>query len=351
MFSPDTTEIIPAWFSVSDKGPDCVISTRIRLARNLADHQFPSRASLLERKNVFEKVTGVIREISFFEGFRCLNFSGTEKIDQQFLLENRIVSKELLNIEGDRGVIFNDAGSISVMVNEEDHLRIQAMIGGCQTDRLWKDISGIDDIVGTKVTYAFGGQHGFLTACPTNSGTGMRVSFLLHLPGLVLTKSIDAVLNGATQMGIAVRGFFGENSDVIGNMFQLSNQACLGASEKEFLEHTTDLIQKIALHEQEARDRLLSEAKNELADKVFRAYGILRYSRSLSVEECVNLSSALRLGIETGILSGMGILSLNRLIMISLPAHIELYHGKGRISDDEKGMLRAALVKKFLPVV
>jgi len=351
MFSHDVIESIPTWFTVKEKVSDCIISTRIRLARNLVDHQFPFRSSLLERKNVFEEVAAAIKEIPCFEHSTVMNFISLDKLHQQFLFENRIVSRELLNLEGDRGVVFNFTSPLSIMINEEDHIRMQCMMPGFQIENVWNAISEIDDRMGKEISYAYSAPRGFLTACPTNSGTGLRISFLMHLPGLVLTKTIDSVLNGATQMGISVRGFFGEHSDIIGNFFQLSNQATLGASENDFMKHTTDLIKKIILYEHSARKRILQEAKAELADKVFRAYGIMRYAHTLSMEECLNLSSAIRLGIECGMIQDMSVETLNQMILLCLPAHIELYHAREKITDDEKSVLRAELVRKYLPVL
>ncbi len=350
MFSPEAIERIPAWFSNSGPDADCVISTRIRLARNLANHQFPSKASLLERRDVYDEVAAAAEKVMPNTEYTALNFSHTERIDQQFLLENRVVSHDLISCDGDRGVICDCSSEISIMINEEDHIRMQCMNAGCQPTATWDRLNGIDDELGKQVKYAFDTRMGYLTSCPTNSGTGFRVSFLMHLPGLVLTKSIDSTLSGASQMGISTRGFFGEHSDVVGNFFQLSNQATMGARENEFLDTTLDVIKKVIQYEHDARERIKKDAKDALTDKIYRSYGILRYARTLAVDEFLNLTSALRLGIECGVFDGMNIETLNRMILLCLPAHMELYQGK-KIPDEEKDRVRIEIVKKFLPEI
>ncbi len=348
MFSPETIERIPVWFSNSGPDVDCVISTRVRLARNLANHQFPSKASLLERRDVFDEVAAAAEKVLQDTECTALNFSHTEQIDQQFLLENRVVSHDLISCDGDRGVVCDQDSEISIMINEEDHVRMQCMNPGCQPTATWDRLNAIDDELGDQIRYAFDSRMGYLTSCPTNSGTGFRVSFLMHLPGLVLTKTIDSVLSGASQMGISTRGFFGEHSDVVGNFFQLSNQATMGARENEFLDNTLDVIKNITRYEHEARQRIKKDALDALTDKIFRSYGILKYARTLAVDEFLNLASALRLGIGCDIFNGMTIETLNRMILLCLPAHMELYRGS-KIQDEEKDSVRAEIVKKFLP--
>lgn len=350
MFSVEMIESLPGWFCNSGPHSDCVISTRVRLARNLVDRQFPFKASLLERKKVFNEVTEAVSKVPQCKDFTNLNFSHTEKIDQQFLFENRVVSKDLITLEGDRGVIYDFDKCLSIMVNEEDHIRIHCMSSGCRPKDIWSTLNSLDDELGKHVRYAFDTRWGFLTTCPTNSGTGFRISFLMHLPGLVLTKTINSVLSGASQMGMSIRGFLGESSDVIGNFFQLSNQATMGANEDRFIKDTHDIITKITGFELESRERILKEAKNELTDKIYRSYGILKYARTLAVEEFLNLASALRLGIECKIITGMDIKTLNRMIILCLPAHLELFFKK-RMDENIINVVRADLVKKFLPII
>ncbi|MGD9201841.1 MAG: ATP--guanido phosphotransferase [Chitinispirillia bacterium] len=350
MLTDEFYNTIPDWFSNNGPYSDCIISTRIRLARNLIHHKFPLKASFIEKKEIFSKLNDAILSLSQCKKNYSLNLSKLKNLDKQLLFENRIVSSDLINLEGERGVVFDLNHRISIMINEEDHLRLQCMDSGYQPDDLWETINKIDDDLGKKVHYAYKPQCGFLTSCPTNSGTGLRISFLLHIPGLVLSKNIESVLTGASQMGISTRGFFGEHSDVIGNFFQLSNQATMGAKESEFLKNTQDIIMKIVDYEYKARERILNEAKNELKDKIFRSYGILKYAHTLSVDEFLNLTSALRFGIECGFLKKMDIHSLNSMILLCMPAHIQLSENR-QINEEEINRIRAIVVKKLMPEI
>lgn len=338
---------VPSWFRPLGKDHDVIISSRVRLARNLLNHQFPFRASLLERKRIFEEIRGEIMDLPACKGCECLNFAHADSIDTEFLAENRAVSYDLINLDGDRGVVFDTSFQSSIMINEEDHVRMQCMQSGYCADQLWEMLDQLDTTVGSRLRFAFDKKKGFLTSCPTNSGTGLRVSFLLHLPGLVLTKSIDQTLQGVTQMGLAARGFFGENSQVVGNFFQLSNQATMGAGEREFIKTTQRIIQSVIDCEKKARDRIVNEAEVELEDKVYRSFGILKYARTLSFTELLNLSSALRVGIESGIFNGMSIQSLNEMILLTMPAHLQLLDGKKQ-DKDTLNRRRAEMVHAFM---
>lgn len=338
---------LPSWFDNQGADSDVIVSTRIRLARNLAAHRFPFSASPNERKKIFEEVSSVIKKESRFKNFETVNFTGLKKIDQQFLAEERVVSPDMLNLDGERGVVFDASRRINIMINEEDHIRMQCMDSGFQPVEIWEIINGIDDLLGQKLNFAFDTKRGFLTCCPTNSGTGLRISFLMHLPGLVLTKAIDAVLQGASQMGISTRGFFGEHSEVLGNFFQLSNQATMGAHENEFINNTQKIIKDVAVHEKKAREKVLKDAKLELTDKIYRAFGILQHARTLSVGELLNLTSALRIGIDCSLFDLVTTEELNRLTMLAMPAHLQIYMGS-KMDEIEITVARANLVRDLL---
>jgi protein arginine kinase len=256
-----------------------------------------------------------------------------------------MASVDMLRAEGERGVACELSGKLSVMINEEDHLRIQGMDAGFRTFDLWEAANKVDDGVGKGLKYAYSERLGFLTACPTNSGTGLRVSYLMHLPGLVLTKSVDQVLLGASQMGISTRGFFGEYSDVVGNFFQLSNQATMGASEAEFIEYTSKAIKEIIGHERAARERLLRDALPEVSDKVCRACGILMSARLMGFAELLNLMSAVRFGIECGIYGGHSVDDINKIALICMPAHLQLYVNSKNSPYSELDVARADVVR------
>jgi len=341
--------LMPAWFGNNGPESDLVVSTRVRLARNLAAHKFPPHASTRDKQKIFKDVSSVFKD-SMYRDFVVINFGRLPKIEQYFLAEERRVSMEMLKGEGERGVICDLPGRFSVMINEEDHLRIQGMDSGFHTTDLWEVVDKFDSSIGTSVKYAYSERLGFLTACPTNSGTGLRVSYLMHLPGLALTKALDPVLQGASQMGIATRGFFGEHSDVVGNFFQLSNQATMGASEVEFIEATSKTIKEIISHERSARERLLKDAMPELCDKIWRAHGILSNARMLSVQELLNLMSAIRLGIDCEIYKDLTVDDINKIIMICMPAHLQVYTAdKGDYEDLD--IARADVVRALLTEV
>jgi protein arginine kinase len=337
---------MPSWLSHQGPESDVVISTRVRLARNLARHQFPLHASLHERTKVFEEVTGAFMRSGLCDSFNSVNFSLLDKRQQQFMVEERLASIELAAADGDRGVIHDASRRISVMVNEEDHIRMQCTDSGCRPQDQWADLDGLDDAVGMELDYAFDNHRGFLTSRPSNAGTGLRVSFLLHLPALVLTGAVDEALNGASRMGVATRGFLSGQSSVDGSMFQLSNAAFIGSGESEFCDRAAALIQSIIDNERKARERILSESRNELTDKIFRAYGVLCNAALLGMEEFLNLSSALRLGIECTLFDKCTIGDLNRLTLFVFPAHLQTYLQKD-LSGDGIMAARAGLVKSF----
>jgi len=341
---------LPVWFHNDGPHSDVVISTRVRLARNLEGRKFPRFASGRDKQKIFNEAAAVMSGVPkrlFGSEFELVKFGRLRKLEQQFLIEERLVSADLLRGDGERGVASENERRISVMINEEDHLRLQGMDSGFRTFELFHKIDLLDDYIGNRLKYAYDGRLGFLTSCPTNCGTGLRLSCLLHLPGLVLTKAIDAVLQGASQMGCATRGFFGENSEVVGNFFQLSNQATMGAHEKEFIESTEKVIREVISHERKARERLLQDAHLELSDKVFRSLGILTHARTLSFSELLNLTSALRIGVECGIYEGISAEELNKMIMVCMPAHLHI-HRSLEEAETDLDISRADLVRNLL---
>ncbi|MBD3420918.1 MAG: ATP--guanido phosphotransferase [Chitinivibrionales bacterium] len=341
------TSTMPAWLDNSGPETDIVVSTRVRLARNLEGRQFPQKASLPERKGIFEYITSQLKAIKEYDAFTVVNFKEITNVKQRLFVERRLASPDLLSVEGDRGVIAGDRNRIAIMINEEDHLRLQCLNSGYRPEEIWRVVDTMDTRIGEHIRFAFDKQRGFLTSCPTNSGTGMRVSFLMHLPGLVLTKAIDQVLQGAEQLGITTRGFFGEHSDVVGSFFQLSNYATLGVQEEEFLENTTGAVQKIITHERAARKTVFEQARAEISDKIMRSLGILRHAVMLEINEFINLASALRLGIHYDVVPSLSIQQINYLMLTVLPAHLQEKLGR-QLEDREMKIERASIVKTFL---
>jgi protein arginine kinase len=235
----------------------------------------------------------------------------------------------------------------SVMVNEEDHLRLQTLHSGFALESGWELAHALDHELGAFLPYAFHPEFGYLTSCPTNVGTGLRASVLVHLPGLVLTKEINKILQGLTQVGLTFRGLYGEGSEVVGNLFQLSNQTTLGKSERELLDQLGKLVRRVMEHEERARQVLLRDATAILEDKVWRAYGLLRYARTLSFEETMNLLSGVRLGVGLKLIPDVGMYTLNQLLIFTQPAHLAALAGRV-LADDEVPVHRAAYVRRVL---
>jgi len=337
---------MPAWLSHQGPDADVVVSTRIRLGRNLAHHQFPCHASLFERSLIFSEATDAVQQTAGCKSFNSVNFVNVDKKDRMFLVEERFATNELDNFDGDRGLVHDASHRVSVMVNEEDHIRFLGIDAGLCTADLWTELDAIDDSVGMQVEYAFNGSNGFLTSNPVKAGSGLHASCLVHLPGLVLTHAIDAVLQGASQLGLSARGFYGENASVIGSLFLLSKSCALGSTESAFCAGFADVIRSIADHERKARARLLTDARTELTDKIYRSYGILTNAELLSVDEALTLLSALRLGIECTLFDKCTIVDLNRLMLFVFPAHCAAVTKKD-LDEVSLRAARAGLAKAF----
>jgi protein arginine kinase len=340
------------WLHASGPNPQIVLSTRIRLARNLVGHPFSLRATDADRRAVLARVTDAARASERLPRAVVLPLDELERPDRQLLHERHLVSKELAALEGDPAkpragaAVLVDAPA-GVMVNEEDHLRLQAMLSGFDLDNAYATLESVDSELGQLLPFAFHSEFGYLTSCPTNAGTGLRASVLIHLPGLVLTKEIGKVLQGLTQVGLTFRGLYGEGSEVVGNFFQLSNQTTLGKAETELLDHLGRIVRQVIEYEEQARDVLLKTAAGTVEDKVWRAYGLLRYARTLSFEETMNLLSGVRLGVGLNLISGLSVYTLNKLLIHTQPAHLAAMEGRP-LSDSEERATRASYVRQLL---
>lgn len=335
------------WLDGSGPASDVVLSTRVRLARNLKEVPFTHRAREEQLAMVYSSVVSAVRKTPALVSSSALQMRELTPLDRQFLVERHLISHDLADNGRLRGLLLVPDESVSAMVNEEDHLRLQALASGFQLRSAWESVNAIDDELGQDLDYAFSEDLGYLTACPTNAGTGMRASVLIHLPSLVLTKQISRVLQGITQVGLAVRGFYGEGSQIMGNFFQISNQTTLGQSEKETVESLERVTRQIIEYEQKARDELLKEARVQIEDKIWRAYGALKHSRVISSSEVVNLSSAVRFGVALQIEGLASVRTLNELLIRTQPAHIQLAAGQ-ELEQRERNVLRANYVRSLL---
>ena len=252
-----------------------------------------------------------------------MNVPTLSALDRQFLVERQLISRELAAAEGPRGVALGPQETLSLMVNEEDHIRLQVMRSGFALDEAWQDIDRVDDLLEQRVSYAFSEEFGYLTACPTNVGTGMRASVMLHLPGLVLIKQIEKVFRALQKINLAVRGLYGEGSRASGDFYQISNQVTLGKSETQILSEIREVIPQIINYERQARNTLVKETREALKDQVSRAFGTLRSATMMTSEETMDLLSRVRLGINLGLLDELSIPTVNELFIHTQPAHLQ----------------------------
>ena len=340
------------WLDASGDHADVVLSTRVRLARNLQGHAFGPRARVNDREAVLGQIRQHADRIESLAGAEVLHMPALDARSRRILLERRLASRELVG-DGEtdpaRGtaVVVSGAAPLNVMVNEEDHLRLQALVSGLRVREAWSLVDRLDEEMGRELAYAFHHEFGFLTSCPTNVGTGLRASVLVHLPGLVLTKEISKVLHALGQVGLTFRGLYGEGSEVVGNFFQISNQTTLGKSEEDLLDHLDRVVRKVIQHELDARQILLRDAGSVTEDKIWRAYGLLRYARSLPFEELMNLLSGVRLGVSLKLLPELRVYTLNKLMIFTQPAHLEEAAGRD-LTPSESDAHRAAFVRRIL---
>jgi protein arginine kinase len=335
------------WLSSAGDLHPIVISSRVRLARNLAKMPFPGWAKKSERIRILEEIkpeVEVLPEMSNSFSQQLNELSATEK---QVLVERHLISREHAAKGMGSAVVINSAQTLSIMVNEEDHLRMQAITCGFDLPQTFQLIDRIDTMLESQLDFAFDEELGYLTACPTNVGTGMRASVMVHLPGLVLSEQINQVVNSVNKIGLAVRGLYGEGTEAMGNLFQVSNQTTLGEKEDQIIERLSKVIETLIQRENQARSVLLDTRRTMLMDQVGRAYGILNYSYSISSKEALNLLSVLRLGIDLGFFPEQGRTIINQLLLDTQPAHLQ-HTSQQKLAAEERDHLRADTVREQL---
>lgn len=337
------------WLSGEGSSSQVVLSSRVRLARNVSNTPFPSRATTDDRERILSFVKSAVERSEKLGQGTFLNCTQLDDLDRTFMVERHLASLEFTQCRDFSALLIGAEENLSVMVNEEDHLRIQALAPGLEIRQAFKLAFEVDEELSGTLEFAFDSAFGYLTACPTNTGTGMRASVLIHLPGLALTQEIEKVIAEISKVGLVVRGFYGEGSDVLGNLFQISNQKTLGRSEEEIMDDLEGVTRRMIEREENARTRLFSEAKDQIEDKIWRAYGILRHARSLTSEEVLNMLSALRLGIGMGVLDTVSLSQVNEILALSQPAHLQKYFDK-RMEPNERDRVRADLVRSKLEI-
>jgi protein arginine kinase len=325
---------------------EIVVSSRVRVARNFDSIPFEMKMKGTDAEYLIGLVHSIIS--GNFEG-TMLHLKDMKPLEKESLLECHLVSPGFIMKEKPTSVFLMADGNVSVMINEEDHLRFQGIGCGLNLINLSNEVFRIEEFIGDNVGYAFNDDYGYLTSCPTNIGTGMRASVFMHLPGLVYTNEVEKVLKGALQIGMTVRGIYGEGSEIRGSLFQISNQHTLGFKEEDLLERISKLAKMIIDIEKKARDVILTKARHEFEDKIYRSLAILRAARTISSEEVLNLLSALRFGVGVGIVNDIELDTLSEIMIVSRPANIQLYFGE-LLEEQERDVKRAEYIRKRLSV-
>lgn len=334
------------------KGPHdrIVMSSRVRLARNIKDASFPGWAKKQERVKVLELIKPAVETLPDMKDSFSQSMDGLSTLDKQILVERHLISREHAAKSSGSGLVLNRDESLCVMINEEDHLRMQALRPGLQLRQAWNAIDHADSHLEKKLEFAFNPDWGYLTACPTNIGTGIRVSAMLHLPGLVLAEQINPIIQSVNKLGLAVRGLYGEGTEALGNVFQVSNQMTLGETESSIVERLEKVLAQIIEHEENARASLLEKKPKMVFNHIGRAYGILANAHSISSKETMNLLSLMRMGVDIGLFPAVERALVDELFILTQPAHLQKQHTE-KLSAEERDLLRADMVRERLKPV
>ena len=324
-----------------------VMSSRVRLARNLKAYAFPSWAKKPERVKILETIRPAVESLPEMADSFSAPLDDLTALDKQILVERHLVSREHAAKSAGSGLVLNRDETLCVMINEEDHLRMQALRPGLQIRQVWQAIDQVDSELEKKLNYAFSSDLGYLTACPTNLGTGIRVSAMLHLPGLVLSEQINPIIQSVNKLGLAVRGLYGEGTEALGNVFQVSNQMTLGESETAIVERLEKVLAQIIEHEENARELLLEKKSKTVYNHIGRAYGILANAHSISSKETMNLLSLLRLGVDMALFPGVDRSLVDEMFILTQPAHLQKQHSE-KLSAEERDLLRADMLRERL---
>lgn len=327
---------------------EIVISSRVRLARNLRGFPFLPRAATETKREIADTVAAAVRRAPLLKDLIQIDVERLDELDRTLLVERHLISRQHAEGSGARQVAFQPDEAASIMVNEEDHLRLQVMRSGLQIEAAWEQINAVDDALEEHLEYEFHAQYGYLTACPTNVGTGIRVSVMLHLPALRLTNELEKVGQAARDLKLAVRGVHGEGTEALGDFFQISNQTTLGRTELDIIEDFSRVvIPKIVEYEKAAREVLLRNRLQALDDKVWRALGLLRSARLISSSEAMQYLSHVRMGLHIGRLTAIELQTLNELFLQIQPAHLQKLYGE-RLTGEQRSIERAAFIRTRL---
>ena len=339
-----------SWMDAAGPESDIVISTRVRLARDLNQLPFPHLTDEATGKQLMQKIRAALpeNEEGIFRGLELVSLSQLSPLDRTILVEKHLISPEHAESNSPyRGVAVNYDGSVAIMVNEEDHLRIQCLLSGLQVNQAYKYAQTVDDKLEESLDYAFDSRRGYLTACPTNVGTGMRTSVMLHLPATAMTNQINSLIQNVTQFGLTVRGMYGEGTEATGRFYQVSNQVTLGQTEEDIINNLWTVVIQIVEQERYLRNGLLKEMKFQLEDRILRSYGLLTNARMITSNEALGLLSDVRMGMDLGIITWVNRQVLNELIVAIKPAHLQKAAGK-EMDPIERDLKRAEIIKEKL---
>ncbi len=340
----------PFWLSGTGKFPEMVLSTRVRIARNLRKFPFNVKSSPAEREEVRSIVKDVLDNLGLIESPVFLKMEELSELDRKFLIERHLATFDLINDPEGRGVYFSADETVNIMINEEDHIRISVILPGYSPDEAFKRALMIEEKLGQVLDFAFMEPFGFLTSCPTNTGLGIRLSVLMHIPGVIINKQLKSLAENLSMVRATIRGLYGEGSDIIGNIFQISSTLTLGVSEEEVLERFKEVINSVIELEKEAREEIFKKLKDIIEDRTSRALAILQNAKLLNFKEAAEHFSALRLGLAYGLILDYSVKTLNELLFYSQPVHIQKLIGK-ELSPTERDKFRASYVKTKLSSV
>jgi protein arginine kinase len=342
-----TGDALSEWMKGIGPESEIVISSRVRIARNLKEYPYPMLATNQQSEEVLSQVSDVLEneELGTISHFSLVPLSSMNELEKMVLVEKHLISPNLANESRNGAVILSENESVSIMINEEDHLRIQCLCPGFQVKEAWDLANQIDDIFESHLDYGYDEKRGYLTSCPTNVGTGIRASVMMHLPALVLSQQINRILSAVTQVGLTVRGLYGEGSEALGNLFQISNQITLGQSEEEIIDNLHSVARQIIEHERAARQKLLMESRMRIVDRVNRSLGILSYAGIMDSKEAAQRLSDVRLGLDLGIINNLSSHVLNELLVMTQPGFLQKYAGE-KLSADDRDIRRAQLIRE-----
>lgn len=335
------------WLKGTGPNSNVVISSRIRLARNINGFSFPQRSNKKQSEELLKNIEAAIVKIGSLKSLTLFKLAEIESLDKQFLVERHLMSHEHAQKADSKAIIIDDEEVVAIMINEEDHIRMQVMQSGLNLFEAWNIIHKIDDELAKELPFAFSPEWGYLTSCPTNTGTAMRASVMLHLPALVMSRQIDRVLAAIAKLSFTTRGLYGEGTQATGNFFQISNQVSLGLSEEEIIGNINGIIRQIIEQEGQVRENMLSKNKSILEDRINRSLGILKSAHIISSQETAELLSMVRLGSDLGILKELDRRRINELFIIIQPAHLQKIENK-KLSSQERDIKRAELIRSRL---